>query len=122
MFKFEKYPEIKKVHQVYNKLSNATYKAEFRYEKSGNQKDNEAWGKSIESARPNYEVYSQTVFDAFSGVKPKLFNIRTEKYEKWDEVITSSDFSKLSENEKKTLFGIVERQFLYRLPPEYYDK
>lgn len=31
MFKFEEYPQIKKAHETYEKMSNGSYKAEQKY-------------------------------------------------------------------------------------------
>ena len=33
MFKFEEYPQIKKAHETYEKMSNGSYKAELKYNK-----------------------------------------------------------------------------------------
>lgn len=121
MFKFDEYPEIKKVHNEYSKLNKRSYKLDSAYHRSFSENDRKMWRDSINDCLTYYEVYAKPVYKLFSMLKPKLLNIRTKKYEKWDRIFVESSFEKFTTTEFRILFGLIERQGLYRLPPEYYE-
>lgn len=121
MFNFKKYPEIKKCHKKYESLSDAMYKAEARYDRSGSDKNDKLWDNAINAVDEfNQNVYSKVIFDTFSLLKPVLLDRRTNKNINWDRVF-GDNFDKLSTNDKKGLVLLAEEYgALYRLPPEYY--
>lgn len=119
MYIFDKYPEIHEAHLEYEKLSDESYKRDARYYKSADPADKEAWGKALEKVEAFYEPYAKVVYACLMKDKPKLFNVRTKKYEKWDNVILNPPES-FSDCEIRILFGLAERQGLYHLHRKYY--
>ena len=122
MFKYDKYPEIKKAHQMYEKFSKKMYAAEFKAEKKGTAKANDEWGQSINNAL-EYKtfVYSKIVFDIFAPLRPKLTMVRDGKKYPWNSVF-GQDFDALDSTQKKLVAMMVEDEFPYRLPKKFYDK
>lgn len=122
MFKFDKYPEIKKAHEISNDFDMKSYKREFAYEKSDSDKARAKWAKSIRNEEAfNEQVYANIVFDIFSKIKPNLTIVKTGKKVSWNECY-GDIFENLNRDQRKTLFMLIEDEYPYRLPDEYYDE
>jgi len=122
MFKFEDYPEIKKMHELDAKLERRSTHLQFKLERSG---DNEKLDKMFDEEMKKWDnfennEYAKVIFDTFYKKIPYLINKKTNKKEKWSDVI-GNDFDKIPFNERGELVTIVEGYSLYLFPPEYYN-
>jgi len=122
MFKFEDYPEIKKMHEINEKFDDRTTHLQLKLEKSG---ENEKLDKMFDDEMKKWDdfesnEYAKLVFITFHKKIPYLINTKTNKKEKWSNVI-GDDFNKLPQNIKTRLVSTVEERALYRLPPEFYN-
>ncbi len=124
MFKFNDYPEIKKAHEMSEKLSMKSYAEEFKGERKGILgSKNDSWGKAIKNCQDFDEnVYPKVVFDTFCEIKPTLTYKKTGESFNWDSVFENKPFDKLDLKQRKTLYMMVEYERPYRLPDEYYDE
>ena len=124
MFKFDEYPEIKKAHEMSEKLSMKSYAEEFKGEIKGILgSKNDSWGKAIKNCQDFDEnVYPKVVFDTFCEIKPTLTYKKTGESFNWDSVFENKPFDKLDLKQRKTLYMMVEYERPYRLPDEYYDE
>jgi len=119
MFKYYEYEEIAKAKKIYDKLSDASYKAEFKFYKTNSEEDNLAWKKRIEESRTYNEVYSKIIFGELARKKPKFLNKKTKKWEKWEDVV-GLKIEQMNENAQVDLVGSIEGWGLYSLPKEFY--
>ena len=110
MFKFDEYPEIKKAHKTSEKFDALTYKKEFVYEKSDKNEDRKKWAESIRDEASFNEQ-----------IKPVLTVVKTGEKVAWNKCYAET-FEKLDKNQRKTLFMLIEDEYPYRLPDEYYDE
>lgn len=121
MFKYNDYPEIKKAHKICENFSKKMYAAEFKAEAKGTAKANEKWGQSIKNGLEfKTYVYSKIVFNIFAPLRPELTMVKDGKKYAWDSVF-GQDFDALDPTHKKVVAMLVEDEFPYRLPDEYYD-
>jgi len=122
MFKFEDYPEIKEMHEKYEKLSLKSTSISIRIEDNGEcEKLDRLFNEAINiSENFSKNIYAKVIFDAFYKKIPYLINKKTKKKEKWEDVI-GNDFDKIPENQRTRLVSLVEDISLYRFPPEYYN-
>ena len=87
MFKYDKYPEIKRAHKVSCDWNKKFYDAEFANERKGCEKKSIRCQKLIDSGKSFDEnVYSQVVFNTFNPIKPILTKIKTGEKFTWDEI------------------------------------
>ena len=132
MFKFEEYPEIEKAHKIFKRLDSASYAADVKHENTNLEKHYAQWSQSFEK-KISYKrnEYAKIVFDTFVHIKPKLYNILTKKYEKWNTIFGKNytfvenrqDDIMSFLNDKEIIFvNIIEEEGRYRLPPEYYNE
>lgn len=121
MFKFEEYPEIKKAHELYNKFSKKMYKEEIKTLTKNGDEHYKDWDKAITNALEfKTFVYSKIVFVAFSKLKPMLVCDKSGEKVSWD-VVFGQNFDILIDGQKKQIAMLVENEFPYRLPDEYYN-
>ena len=121
MFKYDDYPEIKKAHKMCVKFNKKMYNAEFRAEKKGTTKASEEWDQSINNALEfKTFIYSKVVFEEFAPICPELTMVKDGKKYAWNSVF-GQDFDALDPTHKKVVAMLVEDEFPYRLPDEYYD-
>ncbi len=122
MFKFDEYPEIKKAHKMSEDFNMRTYKKEFAYERTNNSGAKTKWAESIrDEASFNEQIYANIVFETFSKIKPVLTVVKTGEKVAWNKCYAEA-FEKLDKNQRKTLFMLIEDEYPYRLPDEYYDE
>lgn len=124
MFKFDKFPKIKAMHEKSRKKTVDTYTAEFRLERSGgNPKFQKNLEESMNKSR-NFDLmaYSQTIYEELSPLKPILTKVKTGEKVSWEEYFENKVFDELDEKQRKTLFMLVEYERPYRLSEEYYDE
>ena len=122
MFKYDSYPELKRLHKQYKKLVDKIYKAELKLEKKPNntllhQQYEQAYArcKQFESA------YEQAIFEIFVKVCPQMYNRRTNSFETWEDSF-SMNYDTVPEANKGCLICAVEEEGgVYRFPQEYYN-
>ncbi len=124
MFKYDKYPKIKAMHEKSNKKRMDTYSAEFKLERSGG---NPKFQRKLEEAidkSDNFDLttYSQVIYEELSPLKPTLTKIKTGEKFTWDEIFEKKGFEELDSTQRQILFMLVEYERTYRLPEEFYDK
>lgn len=121
MFKFDKYPNLLKLHLIYNDLVMESYKLEVAREK---QDSNELKNKQKlqDQIIEDFKIvtYAKEIFDILKNKNLKLYNIYEEKEYSWDEIY-EDNFAKLNENQKIALVLMIEDARPFRLPKEYYD-
>lgn len=123
MFKYDEFPEIKKMHEISVKKNDLTYKKEFKFYKFNTKKSREEWKKSIEDEGDFDEsIYAETIYNFFKEIKPQLTYLKTgEKFE-WDKIFEQKKFEELDSKQRKIAFMMVEYERPYILPAEYYDE
>lgn len=117
-FKFEKYPELLEMYEVYRKLElKAT-----GYSMGNSARAGELLEKANQkSSEYGYNILAKAIYDTFASIKPKLHKRRGESaYFQWDEVF-DKPFEELDINQRKCLVGLIEGKFVYELPLKYYN-
>ena len=117
LFKYELYPHLEKMHKKYRKMRLAIV----RYSK----RNSESAGKKLDQTTVDLEdyarsEYSKAVYDIFAPLKPMLHDSDHNKYATWDEVF-DKPFAELNELQKRYLVGLIEHDFTFELPKEYYN-
>ncbi len=111
-FRLSEYPEIKKCYadlvKLRNKLLNTSLKK----------------GENATKLREEINLMergklSEIVFNTFCN-KVKYIYHEVEGKKEWNRVF-GQDFTKLSDGQKEELTGLIDGDFIYRLPPEYYN-
>lgn len=116
-FKFELFPDLLPVYKEYRKLRlKAT---------SLSRKDFAKAAKKYEEAalkRDNYacNVLSKMIYDIFNPLCPTLKNADQEVFVKWNDIFNCS-FEQMTVKQKRYLVGLVEGDYIYELPLEYYN-
>lgn len=119
-FNFEKYPNLLKCHNEYERLSDLAYDAEAAYEDGAGTK--EAWGKALDEVDAYCNgAYAVEVYKTFIGKNLVLMDRKTKDKKPFDEMF-SCDVKDLNLKQRKCLTNIVENDWGYKLPAEYYDK
>ena len=113
-FNFDKAPELLDVYNEYKELRLKATSLSMKdvknkkYEKAAAARDE--FGKT---------VFAKMIWDKFNPISPTLYNGDTEEYEEWVKVF-DKDFDELTDIQKYFLIGLVERDYIYELPKEYY--
>ncbi|MCM1404685.1 MAG: hypothetical protein NC133_04290 [Prevotella sp.] len=114
MFNFGKYPELKPLHEKWNKLENKTYKAEGKFNKTNSEEDNNLWGKALKEWDVFMLEYAKAIYQILSEEKPDLFDLSKNSYVKWQDVFET-------ESNIRRCVNLVEQSGgRWRLPPEFY--
>ncbi len=113
-FNFTDYPELKK---VYRKLVGVGQKLNVAIDRNDGDKEDELFALSD---KLRYGEVPECIFNSFNG-KVKYVYHRKDGKEKWSNVF-GSEYSDLTELQKKFLVGLIDSGYIYRLPPEYYDE
>lgn len=118
MFKFDNYPNIKKLHKTWEKLYNKSTHELVRIV------DKKAFGAEarfnrLQKKTDDFELlYEKVIYEELVKEKPDIFNRRTEEFESWESLI-GDDYDKIPS--KKILILLVEQHGgIYRLPDNYY--
>lgn len=112
-FNFEGFHKLKQGYKKYRTLVNKLYKLSV--------KDSDAYPKASEALREYaYGEFALMIYEVMSPLKPVLKNRKYKTEEPWDEVF-DKPFSQLDLSQKKYLVGLIEGDFLYELPSEYYN-
>ena len=114
-FNFTNYPDILDKYKKYTRLYNKYFKA---CDKNADNID------ELEKIADEYACreMAEAVYRAFADVKPDLTCKLGDEYgmvKKWDEVFPV-DFSKLDNDQRRNLWGLIECHYNYLLPKEYY--
>ena len=124
MFKFDEYPEIKKAHEMSDKLDKMFYRKERECMKKGvDISSNTELGELIADSR-NYKEneYARLVYETFKGLGLTLTQVRTGEKLKWDALFEKMNFEDIDSKHRKYLYMMIEEERPYRLPDEYYDE
>ena len=120
-FNFEKYPQL---FFEYLNYSNAVSKV---YKFSVMDGDGLDVANKFENADKEKEskenVFAKTIYEIFNPLKPTLENADKDfEKENWDDIFKNKNFNELNNKEKSILIGLIECNYIYVLPKEYYLK
>ncbi len=110
IFKFGDYPELLKPYKHLELLNKKLTKLSMKH--------NGDTTKVYKQINDYTNEFSQKIFDVFNG-KVKIVYHETMGPVNWDEVF-GTNFNVLDINQRKCLVGLLEGNFVYRLPPEFY--
>lgn len=111
-FNFKRFPKLKQGYKKYDALVTKSYKL--------SRKDADSYEKVSEELREYaYGEFAHMIYDELAPLKPLLKNRRQGGEFSWDEVFGKS-FSELDVNQRKCLVGLIEGDFVYILPSEFY--
>ena len=117
-FNFEKYPELLEKYEVYMQMRMKVVKSSM-----GNSK---AAGKKLDDAIKERRQYSRTIlakaiFETLSEEKPPIHKLRNkEECFEWDERF-NKPFEEMDDKMRDDLVGLLDGDFVYELPEEYYN-
>ena len=113
-FNFDKAPELLESYREYKTLRLKATSLSMKDTKNSKY-DNAA------TARDEYgrNVFAKMIWDKFSPIAPTLYNGDKEVYVEWVEVF-DKDFEELTDTQKYFLVGLIEKDYIYELPKEYY--
>ena len=113
-FNFDKAPELLETYREYKNLRLKATSLSMKDTKN-NKYDKAA------TARDEYgrNVFAKMIWDKFSPIAPTLYNGDKEVYVEWVEVF-DKDFEELTDTQKYFLVGLIEKDYIYELPKEYY--
>ncbi len=114
-FKFDKVPELLEIYKEYRELQlKAT---------SLSRKDvkNDKYEKAAE-VRDTYgqNVVAKEIWNIFNPISPTLYNADKDEYIDWEKLF-DKNFEQLSVKQKRYLIGLIEGDYVYELPKEYYN-
>ena len=113
-FDFKKYPQLKKGYKKYAELDGRASRL--------SRKDSADYAKASEALNEYaYGEFALAIYEVFNPVKPLLHNRRKGGYFPWEEIFTQP-FADLTLSQKKYLVGLLEGNFVYVLPEEFYSK
>ena len=116
-FKFELYSSLLPIYKEYMQLRlKATALSRKDSERAG-KKYLEAAEKRDAFAR---DVVAKAVYDIFSPLHPSLLNADKEMTVTW-ETVFDGEFDQMSNKQKYYLVGLIEGDYVYELPSEYYN-
>lgn len=111
-FKLNLYPEIKKSYSKLVKLRNKLLSASLKNGENATKLREEI------NALERGEI-SELIFKTFCK-KVKFVFHEVEGKKEWDKVF-GQDFAKLTDGQKEELTGLIDGDFIYRLPREFYN-
>ncbi|MDE6105309.1 MAG: hypothetical protein K2G38_06500 [Clostridia bacterium] len=115
--KYECYPNLLKMHKKYRKMRAVVIRYSVKTSVDAGNKMDKACNDLDAYVRTEY---SKAVYDIFNPIKPNLLNRRRGGEFLWDEVF-DKPFEELTYEQKDYLVGLIEHDFVYELPPEYYE-
>ena len=113
-FNFTDYLELKK---AYRKLVGVRHKFNGASDMNDGDKEEEFYDL-LEKLK--YGEVSECIFNSFNG-KIKYVYHRKDGKKKWSKVF-GSDCKVLTKEQREDLVGLIDCNFIYSLPPEYYDE
>ena len=116
-FKFERFPNILPFFKEYMDLK--------RKATAWSMKDSARAGKKYEEAAKKRDEYGETVlakviYDTFDPISPILTNSDDDILVEWKKVF-DKPFDQLTNYQKEDLIGLIERNYIYELPVDYYN-
>lgn len=116
-FKFERFPHILPLFKEYMDLK--------RKATALSMKDSARAGKKYEEAAKKRDEYGKNVlakviYDTFNPISPILTNSDDEIQVDWKKIF-NEPFDQMSDYQKKYLVGLIERNYIYELPVDYYN-
>lgn len=121
MFKYDKYPELEKLHKKYKKLVDEIYTIELKLEKKSNNKLlQKQYEQSYAECKQFETVYEKAIFDIFVKIGPNMFNRRTKSFETWEHSFSMNYDTVPEANIGCLICAVEEEGGIYRFPPEYY--
>ncbi len=117
LFRYDLYPQLEKMHKKYRRMRLALVKCSMSNSESVWEKGNRTYG---ELNRYAWTEYAEAVYEIFEPLKPRLHNRRRGGDFAWEEVF-DKPFAELTDEKRGYLVGLIEHDFVYELPPEYYE-
>ena len=115
-FNFSKAPQLLEIYGEYKKHKNSASSSANKesskkgeYEKASKKRDD--FGRN---------TFAKAIWEIFNPIAPTLYNSDKEENVSWNEVF-SETFEELSTRQKDFLVGLIERNYIYELPKEYYN-
>ncbi len=119
-FKFKDYPNLLECHNEYERLVDLAYEAEESFDNGVGTK--EEWSKALDEVDAYGKgTYAEEVYKTFIGKKLVLMDRKTKDKKAFDEMF-ACDIKDLNSTQRKCLTNIVENDWGYKLPAEYYGK
>ena len=114
-FNFKKAPTLLEIYKEYMELRLKTT--------SLSRKDvkNNKYEKAAE-IRDNYaqNVVAKEIWNIFNPISPTLYNADKDEYIDWEKLF-DKNFEQLSVKQRRYLIGLIEGDYIYELPKEYYN-
>ncbi len=117
-FKFEEHPAIMKCYNEYNDLVDASYEMEELYN-AGKYTKEQLLEASEKNRHYYYNDYAYQIYLEFYGKGLMICECKTKKKILFDEKF-SSDFETFSQYERSELISLVEPNYGWKLPKEFY--
>lgn len=116
-FNFEKYPDLVPLYVTYRNMRKQVVKH--------SMKDTNISAKNMIDIKKEKDNYSRTVlaraiYEIFNKEKPLLYNADEKFSLKWDEHFRNKSFEELDNDLRDDLVGLIDGNFIYELPNEYY--
>lgn len=119
-FNFAAYPNLLSCHIEYQRLVDLAYDAEVAFDDGTGT--NQAWGKALDNADEYYKgVYAKEIYKTFINKKLVLMDRKTKDKKVFDELF-SCEVNNLDLKQRKCLTDIVENDWGYKLPADFYLK
>ena len=116
-FNFQKYPELLKLYQEYREMRMKVVKTSMKETKNTSQQLRASISKKKEFSR---NILAKAIYDVFSKVSPLLHNVDKDTYVEWNHHFKGS-FEELDNDMRDDLVGLLDGNFIYELPLEYYN-
>lgn len=110
IFDFDKYPELEKLYKEYTKLSKKLLKSSMG---KGDGVDYYELVRNMEKGE-----FSRLIFNTFHGKVKNVYH-EFDGIKTWEEVF-GDDYDLLDDMKKRCLVLLLDGNFVYRLPDEYY--
>ncbi len=117
-FNFQNYPELKKLYQKYREMRLGVVKISMKETNKTGQKLRQSISEKKEFSRT---ILAKSVYDIFSKIQPLLHNVDDDTYVEWANHF-NGDFETFNEDLRDDLVGLIDGNFIYELPLQYYIK